>query len=150
MTLMNFGYRLAFSHGTVTEKFLISFLTWNVGVRGILAFIANSIPFFADQIAASYGWPEKSSLQREVAASDGAFALLGILCNWINGNFWTATIIAVASCWFLSEIGGLARMQQRSKDPKYHLNKNLRRGMRIDFIFSLVLFLGLVLWKLGY
>lgn len=150
ITFGAFGYKIVFSSEKVIETFLICFLTWNVGVRGLVAFLANWISPFADRIAASYGWPLKSSFQREIAASDGAFGILGITCNWIGGDFWTATVLAVGSCWFFSELGGLMKIRKLGKDPDYQTNRSLHRGMRLDFVFSIVLFICLVMWKKGF
>lgn len=150
ITFISFGYKMLFSTNKIVETFLICFLTWNVGVRGLIAFIANWIPIFADQIAESYEWPAQASFQREIAATEGALGTLGILCNWISGDFWTATVIGVSLCWFFSELGGLSKMAKSKKDPSYQLNTSLQRGMRLDLIFSILLLVCLVMWKKGY
>ncbi len=150
ITLISCGYKVIVHSSPLCEAFLKSFLTWNIGVRGFVAFIANWVSPFAEQIAESYGWPSKTSFQREAAATEGAFALLGILCNWIQGDFWTATVIGVSFCWFFSELGSLMLVKQLKKDPAYCLHASLQRGMRIDCIFSILLPICLILWKMGY
>lgn len=150
ITLSSVLYLYLLANRSFTEAFLQSFLTWNVGVRGMVAFVTNWFPPFADQIAKQYGWPLQSSFQREIASAEGAFGLMGILCNWFQGDFWTATVIGVCFCWFFSELGGLIKIAKRRKDPNYHLNPSLHRGMRLDFIFSILLFLCLIAWKNGY
>lgn len=147
ITLISFVYKTLYTGIAPLEAFLISFLTWSVGIRGLIAFIANWVPVFADQIAEKYGWPIGSSFQREIASAEGAFGTLGILCNWISGDFWTATIIGVSFCWFFSEIKALWTIFQRKKDPNYRMNSALQIGMRIDLLSSIILFLCLLAWK---
>ena len=150
ITLSCFLYKITFTSSKMTEAFLISFLTWNVGVRGLVAFVANWFPPFADQIAISYGWPLQSSFQREIASAEGAFGVLGILCNWFTDGFWVATVVAVSFCWFFSELGGLIKIARRKKDPSYQLNDSLHFGMRLDLIFSILLLVCLIFWKKGF
>lgn len=150
ITFLSFGYKTYFLKERIIESFLLSFLTWNVGVRGLIAFVANWTPMFANQIAQSYEWPINNSFQREIAATEASLGTLGMLCNWISGDFWTATIIAVSLCWFISELGGLISITKSKKDPAYKLNQSLQTGMRLDLIFSVILLVLLVLWKNGY
>lgn len=131
------------------EAFIRSFLLWSVGVRGLIAFMANWYPPFANEIAQKYGWPLGNSFQREIAASDAAFGVLGILSLFFGGEgFWTATLIGVAILWSLSEMGSLITIAQRKKkDPSYQLNQALHIGMRTDLILSVLIFVILALWK---
>jgi hypothetical protein len=39
------------------------------------------------------------SFQSEVAVANLTIGTLGILCYWIRGNFWTATVIAFSVQW---------------------------------------------------
>jgi hypothetical protein len=70
----------------------------NVGIGGIWAFIGHTV--FAEQVAESIGWPAGNPFQTEVAVANLAIGILGILCYWIRGNFWTAAVIAT-SVWLL-------------------------------------------------
>ena len=56
----------------------------------------------ADQTARSIGWPEVNPFQKEVTVATLATAVLGVLCFWIRGNFWTATVIGT-SVWLLGD-----------------------------------------------
>ncbi len=49
--------------------------------------------------AASIGWPAGNPFQSEVAVANLTIATLGILCYWIRGNFWVATVIAFSVQW---------------------------------------------------
>ena len=74
----------------VIRLLLLYALVLDVGVIGLpLGFIPHV--FFADQTARSIGWPPGSPFQFEVGVHDGAWGLLGFLCLWIGGSFWTAT-----------------------------------------------------------
>jgi len=73
---------------------LLSLLVFTVGFGSIWASIGHSL--FANQVASSIGWAPGSPFQQEVAFANLAFGVLGILCIWIRGNFWTATVIGVS------------------------------------------------------
>src|SRR5215472_9540631 len=74
----------------VIHLLLLYALVLDVGVIGLpLGFIPHV--FFADQAAQLIGWPTGSPFQFEVGFHDGAWGLLGVLCLWIRGSFWTAT-----------------------------------------------------------
>jgi hypothetical protein len=74
----------------VIRLLLLYALVLDVGVVGLVfGFIPHV--FFADQTARMIGWPIGSPFQFEVGIHDGAWGLLGFLCLWIGGSFWTAT-----------------------------------------------------------
>jgi hypothetical protein len=81
----------------VAETFLLWQLVLSVGVASILTFIGDA--FFADRMAASLGWPAGNSFQSLVAVANLSVGTLGILCYWIRGNFWVATVIAFSVWW---------------------------------------------------
>lgn len=150
LTLLSFIYRISLTSTKPTEAFLLSFFTWSVGARGIFAFIGNWFSPFANEIAKAYEWPEDSSWQREIASADGAFGVLGILCNWFYGDFWTATAIGVSFCWFFSESKALCKVSRMKRDPAYQMNQRLHFGMYLDLVSSIVLFSCMVAWKFGF
>jgi hypothetical protein len=86
--------------GRVAEIFLLWFLVIGVGITSVVAFIAHTA--FADTTAASIGWPAGNPFQSEVAVANLAVGILGILCYWMRGNFWVATVIAF-SVWWLGD-----------------------------------------------
>ena len=69
-------------------------LVFNMGVSGLYAFLGHA--FIPDQVAEYIGWPPGSPFQFEVAVANLAFGTLGILCFWLRGRFWLATIIGVS------------------------------------------------------
>jgi hypothetical protein len=76
----------------IVEIFLMSFLVISVGIGSIWAFIGHA--FLSAQVAASIGWAAGNPFQLEVAFANLAIGVLGILCYWIRGNFWIATVIS--------------------------------------------------------
>lgn len=86
--------------GHVSEVFLVWVLVVWVGVGSVLAFLSHTL--LADQTARAIGWPTGNPFQTEVAVANLAVAVLGILCYWIRGNFWLATVIAT-SVWLLGD-----------------------------------------------
>jgi hypothetical protein len=78
----------------VVESFLLWFLVIVVGFGSLYAFMRHA--FVADDVARSIGWPTGSPFQFEVALHDLAVGILGVLCFWVRGDFWSATVIAFA------------------------------------------------------
>jgi hypothetical protein len=76
----------------VAEIFLLWFLIITVGIGSVSVFIAHTV--FADSTAASIGWPAGNPFQSEVGVANLSIGTLGILCYWMRGNFWVATVIA--------------------------------------------------------
>ena len=83
--------------GRVAEIFLLWFLVVTVGLLSVFFFISHTV--FADTSAASIGWPAGNPFQYEVAVANLTIGTLGILCYWIRGNFWVATVIAFSVQW---------------------------------------------------
>jgi hypothetical protein len=88
------------TRGRVAEIFLLWFLVIIVGVTGVFAFIGHTA--FADATARSIGWPVGNPFQSEVAVANLSVGILGILCYWMRGNFWIATVIGF-SVWWLGD-----------------------------------------------
>jgi hypothetical protein len=86
--------------GRVAEIFLLWFLVITVGLASVSAFIGHTV--FADATAQSIGWPAGNPFQSEVAVANLAVGILGILCYWMRGNFWIATVIGF-SVWWLGD-----------------------------------------------
>ena len=81
----------------VVQTFLLWLLVVCVGIASVLTFIADA--FFADQMAASLGWPAGNPFQSLVAVANLSIGVLGILSYWKRENFWVATVIAFAVWW---------------------------------------------------
>jgi hypothetical protein len=134
---------------------LQAYLFWNIGIRGIVAFIANTYPPSANAIARAYNWQEGSHLQRELAANMGAVGLLGVLCLKFDGLFWLATILAGTLSCIISEIGNLTTLLKAGQHPfskaktesSYIVSLSLFVGMHLDLIMSFLM-LGLGLYTL--
>ena len=75
----------------IVETFLLSFLVIGVGIGSIWAFIGHI--FLSSTSCCSIGWAAGSPFELEVAFANLAIGVLGVLCYWIRGNFWTATVI---------------------------------------------------------
>jgi hypothetical protein len=81
----------------VAQVLLLWQLVISVGVLSILFFIGHTV--FADASAAAIGWSAGSPFQYEVALANLHIGVMGILCYWIRGNFWLATVIAFSIQW---------------------------------------------------
>lgn len=87
----------------VLELLLLNVLVFAVGVFGVIAFSGHA--FKADEIAREIGFPSGNPFQFEVAIADLTIGVLGLLCIWLRGSFWLATIIAT-SVWLLGDAVG--------------------------------------------
>ena len=87
-------FNIALYAAGVVESFLLWFLVIVVGFGSLYAFMGHA--FVADDVARSIGWPTGSPFQFEVALHNLAVGILGVLCFWVRGDFWSATVIAFA------------------------------------------------------
>ena len=73
------------------EAFLLGILVCLVGFSGLWAFTGHF--FVPDMVAKAIGWPTGNPFQQEVAFTNLGIGVLGVLCLWFRGGFWTATVI---------------------------------------------------------
>jgi len=102
---------IALFGGGVVESFLLWFLVIVVGFGSLYAFMGHA--FAADDVARSIGWPTGSPFQFEVALHDLAIGVLGLLCFWLRGDFWSATVIAFAVFGLGAAYGHIRDMRLR-------------------------------------
>jgi hypothetical protein len=88
------------TRGRVAEIFLLWLLVVTVGLVSVVFFIGHTV--FAESTAAGIGWPAGNPFQSEVAVANLTIGTLGILCYWMRGNFWIATVIGF-SVWWLGD-----------------------------------------------
>jgi hypothetical protein len=81
----------------IAEVLLLYLLVFGIGVTSLYAFIGHA--FRPDQAAESIGWPAGNLFQFEVATANLGFGVLGVLCVWRRGSWWSAT--AIGSACFL-------------------------------------------------
>jgi hypothetical protein len=93
----------------IVEIFLLSFLVISVGLGSIWAFIGHF--FLPYTVSASIGW-SPSPFELEVGFANLAIGVLGILCLWIRGNFWTATVISSSIFLLGAAYGHIINMMQ--------------------------------------
>ncbi len=73
------------------ELGLLYFFAVIVGLGGVFSFTGHTL--VADDVAARIGWPAGNPFQTEVAFTNLAFGVLGLLCLRLRGDFWLATAI---------------------------------------------------------
>jgi Family of unknown function (DUF6790) len=135
-----------FIHGRpVVESFLLYFLFINIGILGLISFFLHWRRITADKLAKGIGWAPGSPFQREVAAADGAFGILGVLCYFIYGDFWTATVIGASFMYFFMGVGHILDI----KNNKNFSPLNAGSIVYYDILLPVVLIILLILWKMG-
>jgi hypothetical protein len=127
------------------ESFLLYFLFLNFGFANLNAFVWHWFEPLAEKIRTGLGW-DPSPFQKEVAAADGAIGILGVLCFWIRGDFWTATVIGGSLMYFMMGVGHLLDLTRRKN------RSILNAGVIVyyDLILPVVMAVLLILWKQGY
>ena len=124
--------------GRVVEIFLLWFLVITVGILSVFFFISHTV--FAATSAASIGWPAGNPFQSEVAVANLTIATLGILCYWIRGNFWIATVIAFSLQWLGS---GVVHIRSIAVEANYAPN-NAGLTFYLDILMPVLLIALLV------
>jgi len=125
----------------ILEAVLSYGLAFNLGISGLYAFMGHA--FVPDKVAESILWPSGSPFQFEVAVANLSFGVLGILCLWIRGKFWLATIIAFSVFGFGAAYGHI-------RDIILHQNYapgNAGAALYIDIIQPLVFICLYALYK---
>jgi len=62
-----------------------------IGLGGIWTFMGHY--FKSDEVAGYIGWPAGNPFQLEVAFTNLALGVCGVLCFFFRGEFWLATIL---------------------------------------------------------
>jgi hypothetical protein len=96
----------------IARTYLIYLLFIYVGLLGLLTAYAHV--FRPVQTSASIGWTT-SPYEYEVGMADLTVGVLGVLCLWIEGDFWLATAIANA-VWLLGDAVGHIRQMMEHHD----------------------------------
>ncbi len=125
----------------VIEIWLVSILVIMVGLGSIWAFLGHT--FMADQIAAYIGWPAGNPFQFEVACTNLAFGVLGVLCWKIRDNFWTATIIGYTIFFWGAAYGHIVDMINQAN----YAPGNVGAPLYMDIILPLILIGLLIAYK---
>ncbi len=81
------------------ELMLLYQLIFSLGMTSLLAFIG--LTFMAEYVAEYSGWPV-CPFQQELGNVNLSFGILGLMCIWWRGGFWTATILGF-SIWILAD-----------------------------------------------
>ena len=116
-------------------------LVFLVGVPGIVG--ASGHIFAADQVAQSIGWPKGSPFQFEVGMANLAFGVLGIMCSWVTGDFWTATVVGFSVFLWGDAIGHVRQMvQEKNFNPG-----NAGTVFWLDILIPAVLYVLLFTYK---
>jgi hypothetical protein len=126
--------------GHASEVFLVWVLVVWAGIGSVFTFLSHTL--LAEQTARTIGWPTGNPFQTEVAVANLAVGVLGILCYWIRGSFWLATVIAT-SVW----LGGDAVVHIRD----IVVNQNYHPGNAgLPFYFDILLPLLLIVLEIVY
>jgi hypothetical protein len=115
--LMAFGH-IVFLHTPVIEAFLVSLIFSDIGLTGFFAFYGHF--FRSDEVAAKIGWATGNPFQLEIAFTNLALGVVGILSYWFHGGFWLATILA--SGIFTAGAGYVHIMDTRKTDNRHVYN----------------------------
>ena len=127
------------------EAFLVYILLFNLGFQGILAGFMHWYGPTADKIAEKIGWKPKSPFQKEVAAADAAFGILGVLSFFIRDNFLVATVIGGSVMLFFMGIGHVLDIRKSGNISPY----NAGSVVYFDILIPIAMIALLVLWKTG-
>ena len=125
----------------IVEIFLLTFLVLSVGIGSIWAFIGHA--FLSSQVAANIGWAPGSPFQLEVAFANLSIGVLGILCYWIRGNFWTATVISSSIFLLGAAYGHIINMLQFAN----YAPGNAGAVLYMDIIGPIILIVLLIVYN---
>jgi hypothetical protein len=102
------------------ETLLVSIVLFNIGIQGIMAGVMHWYRPSADRIAKKIGWQPGSPFQKEVAAADAAFGILGVISFFVRGSFLTATVIGASFMLFLMGIGHVLDIRRNKNLSAYN------------------------------
>lgn len=100
----------------VAQTLLLWLLVFKVGFGGIWAFMGH---YFKSDVVAQYiGWPAGNPFQKEVAFTNLAMGISGLMCFFFRDGFWLATIV-FASVFLLGafSVHVKSQMESGNKNP---------------------------------
>ena len=126
-------------------SFLQGFLFFCVGCFGVGAFFQHWIQPSADRIAEGLGWPKGSPFQKEVAAADGAFGILGVICGFIlpstSVGFFTATTIGASFMLFMMGVGHVLDIKKTGNRSPLNAGAMVYYGLLLPIVMVVLLIL---------
>lgn len=98
--LLSAGLHLILTRKNLSPQRLVELLLLHLlvvfgGIGGLMNAYAHT--WRAAQTAALIGWPAGSPFQFEVAMANLGVGVLGVLCIWLRGKFWTATVFMMTT-----------------------------------------------------
>jgi len=91
--------RVPKTRARTVELLLLYQLVFSIGVLGVLSFFGHT---FLPLVAAKYLRWLPSPFQQELANASLGFGVIGMMCIWYRGHFWTATVIG-SSIWLFAD-----------------------------------------------
>lgn len=85
------GVHIVFYGGLLIPSILLWLLVIPVGLGGVWAFMGHY--FKSDEVAEYIGWPAGNPFQKEIAFTNLALGVCGVLCFFFRDGFWLATIV---------------------------------------------------------
>jgi Family of unknown function (DUF6790) len=129
----------------IPEAILAWILLVNIGFQGILAGFMHWYGPAAKKTAKKIGWLPGSPFQKEVAAADAAFGVLGICAFFIRDNFLVATVIGASVMLFFMGIGHILDIRKTRNISPY----NAGSVVWFDLLIPVAMIILLVLRKTG-
>lgn len=81
------------SRGRVLEIWLVNFIFWGIGAKGVWGFLVNSCGFLDDWLVDLLGWDVGGAWQILLGISLLAFGVVGLLTPRYKGGFMVATVL---------------------------------------------------------
>lgn len=136
-------HRKNLSADKIVDCLLFYLLLICVGLSGLFAFYGHA--FRADQVAASIGWAPGSPFQFEIAVTNLAFGVLGVLCVFFKDGFWLATGIGYAVFLFGAAFGHIREIITAGNNAVNNAGPVLYIG---DIVIPLIILVLLALkWR---
>lgn len=127
-----------FMDAPVFESLLLWLLVCKLGLGGIWCFLGHY--FKSDEVAGYIGWPAGNPFQKEVAFTNLALGVSGLMCFFFRDGFWLATIV-------FASVFLLGAFSVHVKDMQESGNKNPGNA---GPVFFADIILPLVLWGLFF
>lgn len=118
-TICHLTYKKEWRSPQSLEVFLSYILLFNMGLMGLLGAYAHV--FMGPETARSIGWQPGSPFQFEIGMANLAFGVLGILCYWLRGRFWDASIIGWCVLFLGCFVGHVINYMKENNTAPYNI-----------------------------